>query len=284
MSFYKINRVLVAVDLSESSLNALDAAVNITKKHKASLHVLHVDENNFQTIDDVGTPYFSNTINAGDVITALVGAIQHAHNSKPIVSMEEGNVAESILKTSFLQQADLIVIGAHGASGYRDGFIGSNTYNVIKYASCPVLCIPQKTKITNFRRIVFPVRPVKGALMPYEVISHFTNPGTILEVMGLTYRVVTGATSAVLGTVINEINEQLKKDQVTVKPLWSEVGSIADEIVKYTNTTSPDLLVVTSALDVTTKPKYIGPHAQKIIHCSKAPVLSIKKITVPTLV
>ena len=32
MSFYKINRVLVAVDLSESSLNALDAAVNIAKK------------------------------------------------------------------------------------------------------------------------------------------------------------------------------------------------------------------------------------------------------------
>jgi len=284
MSIYKINRVLVAVDLSESSLNALDAAVNIAKKHKASLHVLHIDETNFQTIEDVGTRYFSNTINAGDVITALVGAIQNAHNIKPIVSMEEGNVAETIIKTSCLQHADLIVIGTHGASGYRDGFIGNNTYNVIKYASCPVLCIPQKKKLTNIRRIVFPVRPVTGALMPYEVISHFTNPGTILEVMGLTYRMIMDTANAVLSTVINEINEQLKKDQVIAKPLWNEAGSIPDEIVKYTNTTNPDLLVVTSALDVTSKPKYIGPHAQKIIHSSKAPVLSIKKITVPSFV
>ena len=134
MNGYKINRVLVPVDLSESSLNALDAAVAIAKKNKASLYVLHVDENNFQTIEDVGTRYFSNSMNSADVITALVGAIQHTHTIKPIVLMEEGNVAEMIMKTSFLQQADLIVIGTHGASGYRDGFIGNNTYNVIKYA------------------------------------------------------------------------------------------------------------------------------------------------------
>jgi nucleotide-binding universal stress UspA family protein len=284
MSVYKISSVLVPVDLSEGSLNALEAAVSIAKKHKADLQILHVDESILQTIEDVSTPYFSNSINAADVINALVGAIQHAHGIKPDVFMEEGGVTEAVIKTSFLQHTDLIVMGSHGASGYRDGFIGNNTYNVIKYAACPVLSVPQKKKLTGFKKILFPIRPVTGALMPYEIVSPFTNPNTVMEVLGLTYRMIIETTGSVLEAIVGEIKDQLKKDQVIAKPLWTEGNSIADEIVKYTNTTNPDLVVVTSALDVTSKPKYIGPHAQKIIHCSKAPVLSVKKLSVPSLV
>ena len=120
--------------------------------------------------------------------------------------------------------------------------------------------------------------------MPYEIVSLFTNPNTVMEVLGLTYRMITETAGAVLETIVGEIKDQLQKDEVLVKPLWSEAQSIADEIVKYANKTNPDLVVVTSALDATSKPKYIGPHAQKIIHCSKAPVLSIKKLSVPSLV
>jgi nucleotide-binding universal stress UspA family protein len=281
MTLYKMNRILVAVDLSESSLNALDTAVTIAKKHQASLHVLYVDENNFQSMEEVGTPYFSNSVNAADVITALVGAIQHKHNIKPVVSMQDGNVAETIIRSSFLLHADLIVMGAHGASGFRDGFVGSNTYNVIKYATCPVLMVPQKKKNNSFRKILFPIRPVTGALMSYDIVSQFTNPFTVMEVMGVSYRMILDTAGSVLDTIIGEIKDQLERDEVTAKPFWSEGASIADEILKHTNANT-DLVVVTSALDVTSKPKYIGPHAQKIIQSSKAPVLSIKKNTVPS--
>lgn len=284
MSDYKISNVLVPVDLSEASLNALDSAVNIAKKHKAALQVLHVDETDFRTIDEVGTPCYSNMVNATDVVTALVGAIQHAHGIKPVVLMEEGNVAEAIIKTAFLQHTDIIVMGSHGASGYRDGFIGNNTYNVIKHATCPVLSVPQKRKLSSFKKILFPIRPVTGALMPYEIVSPFTDPNTIMEVMGINYRMVVETTGSILETILAEIKNRLKKDEVIAKPLWSQGHSIADEIVNYANKTNTDLVVVTSALDVTSKARYIGPHAQKIIHCSKAPVLSIKKLSVPSLV
>ena len=48
MTVYKISHILVPVDLSESSLNALDTAVGLAKKHRATLHVLYVDESSFQ--------------------------------------------------------------------------------------------------------------------------------------------------------------------------------------------------------------------------------------------
>jgi nucleotide-binding universal stress UspA family protein len=105
-----------------------------------------------------------------------------------------------------------------------------------------------------------------------------------MEVMGINYRMIIDIADSVLETIVSEIKEQLRKDGVIAKPLWSDGHSIADEIVNYANKTNPDLVVVTSALDVTSKPRYIGPHAQKIIHCSKAAVLSIKKLSVPSLV
>lgn len=276
-----MTRILVPVDLSESSLNALHTAANLAKKHRASLHVLYVDESSFQTIEDMGTPYYSNLVNAGDVINALVGGIQDKFGVEPVVSMQEGNVAECIIKSSFLMHADLVVMGAHGASGYRDGFVGNNTYNVIKYAACPVLSVPQRKKVSAFKNILFPVRPVAGALSCYQVVSHFTSPSTVVEVMGLSNRMIVDTATSVLDTIISEINVQLQNDAVTVKPFWSEGNSIAEEIVRYSNNTS-DLVVVTSGLDVTSKPKYVGPHAQKIIHCSRVPVLSIKKNSVPS--
>lgn len=285
MSVYKINNVLAPVDLSESSLNALDAAVNIAKKHKAALHILHVEENGFYTTMDAGLSYFSNIADTtDDVITALIGAIQHTHGFKPDALQLEGNVSDTIIKTSVLQHADLIVMGAHGASGFRDGFIGNNTYNVIKYAACPVLSVPQKKKLSGLKKILFPIRPVTGALMPYEIVSHFTNPNTVMEVLGVSYRMILDTPNSVLETIVGEIKDQLKKDQVFARSLWSEGSNIAGEIVKYAHKINPDLVVVTSALDVTSKPRYIGPHAQKIIHCSKVPVLSIKKLSVPSLV
>src|SRR6476620_4355433 len=165
MNAYHIQRILVPIDLSETSLNALDAAVAIAQKHKAQILLLNVIESGFDSFsDDTGFFSVASMTNSSDVLTALAHAIQHTSELGPRVLQAEGNVVDTVLKTSLTCQADLIVMGTHGASGYRDSFIGSNTYNVIKHAHCPVLSIPPGRKYLNFRRPLFPIRPVSGAL------------------------------------------------------------------------------------------------------------------------
>ena len=281
MSLYRINNILVPIDLSESSLKALETAVIIAKRHNAFVQLLHVEENSFDDYEDISQSHFVSPGNAIDVINALLAAIHHTHGIKPELLQKEGNVSDNIIRASFLYHSDLIVMGAHGASGFREGFIGNNTYNVIKYAACPVLSVPHKKNSISFDKILFPIRPVSGALMPYSIVSYFTQPKTVIEVFGLSYRIVETGT-AVLDTLVNEIKGQLEKDRVLSKVVWSEGSTIADEILKYSNKVNPDLIVLTAALDATSKSKYIGPHAQKIIHCSKTSVLSIKKIGIPS--
>jgi nucleotide-binding universal stress UspA family protein len=50
--------------------------------------------------------------------------------------------------------ADLIVMGSHGASGLKEFFIGSNTEKVVRYANIPVLVIKNEMVNTDFSDIV----------------------------------------------------------------------------------------------------------------------------------
>jgi nucleotide-binding universal stress UspA family protein len=282
MSAYHIQKIVVPIDLSETSLNALDTAVSIAKKHRATIQLLNVVENNFDCLQD-DFSFSSSLINSADVLNALAGAVQHANDIKPEIIQLEGNVADSILKFTLTSQSDLVVMGTHGASGYRDGFIGSNTYCVLKHATCPVLIIPPKRKFLNFKKVLFPIRPVSGALMRYDVACHFLSASCSIEVLGLSYHKMETETN-VLDKIIDEIKDQLVADRIKVSANWNKGMMIPEDVLQFSQQNNCDLIIITSVLDFTTKPGFIGPHSQKILHCSKVPVLNIKKMAVPSWV
>jgi nucleotide-binding universal stress UspA family protein len=279
---YKIANILVAVDLSQSSLNALDTAVAIAVQHGAALHILYINERSYQNNDVIKLPSFQPRSQPTDVLYALGGAITYTYQIQPVFHEMEGNVPELILETAFTQRSDLIVMGKHGASGFRDDFIGSNTYQVIKHAHCPVLSVPNKKKVTSFNKILFPVRPVSRGLAAFEFVGCLSMPGATMDVLGLSYK-QTDADTGILSTIVDEIREELKKSEVIAHVDWGIGFSIGDEVINYALNHNPDLVVVTTALDVTSKPKYIGPHTQKIINSIKVPVLSLKNVPVPAM-
>ncbi len=50
-------------------------------------------------------------------------------------------------------QADLIVMGTHGASGVKNFFFGSNTSNMVAKSEVPVLAIPEKYQFEKIESI-----------------------------------------------------------------------------------------------------------------------------------
>lgn len=280
MTAYSIQKILVPVDLSETSLNALETAVAIAVKKGAIIQLINVIEPNYDICYDASVSSLANLTNSSDILHALIGAIQHKHSLTLKLIQEEGNVADVITRQALSQQSDLIVMGTHGASGYRDGFIGSNAYSVIKNARCPVLTVPPKKKFLSFKKILFPIRPVLGALSQYSIVAHFLNGSPSVDVLGLSYRAMERETS-VLEKLIEEVQQRFEANSVRSKALWGAGISVSEDVLTYANQSSPDLLVVTAGLDVIAKPHFIGPHTQKIIHAARVPVLNIKKISVP---
>ena len=171
MNTYSIKKILAPIDLSHTSLNALDTAVSIARNHNAALTSLNVSEAfvSLPTENILNTGFSRNS----DVLNALAGAILHKSDVSAEIIQRDGQVVESVIAASVKGAFDLIVVGTHGASGYRNGFVGSNAYGIIKYAFCPVLIIPPQEKYTAFKKVLFPIRPVAGALIRYDVVCHF---------------------------------------------------------------------------------------------------------------
>ena len=72
--------------------------------------------------------------------------------------------------------ADLIVMGSHGASGVKELVIGSNTERVVRNSSIPVLVVKNELKKTNFENIVFACDFSDEVIKPYHnFIKWFDN-------------------------------------------------------------------------------------------------------------
>jgi nucleotide-binding universal stress UspA family protein len=278
---YQINKILVPIDLTESSLNALETAISLAKKHGSLLYILNVEEPNFVIFSDepdlLSTSYKKNS---NDILEALINSITHVHALQPKLITNDGNVTEQIIKVCFSEQCDLIVMGSYGASGFREGFIGSNTYAVMKYAICPVLSVPVKKNYLSFKKVVFPIRPVSGALNKYDVVCHFLANNSVIDVLGLSYKRRENETT-ILNKIVEEVKEKLQSDKVSVTTVWGTGDTVSEDVINYSNQINPDMVVITPILDITTKNGFVGPHAQKIIHTCKSAVLSIKTIGVP---
>ena len=274
MTPYKLKNILVPLDLSETSLNALQTAVALAKKHDARIHLLYVDET-ILTLTHLPADFAGSTNGNQDVLSALSSSIKYENGVSPMVTVEKGCVVEAIARKSSAMQCDLIVMGSHGASGFRDDYIGSNAYDVIKYAMCPVLVVPPKRRFVSFRKVLFPIRPVSGALIPYKVAAHFLAAKSMVDVLGLSQLNIEKETT-MLDKIVSEIEEEVATDKVNMKTFWSNGQSVAADVLQFAQQNNSDLIVLTHALDAIPKPNFIGPHAQKVIHCSKIPLLSIK--------
>jgi len=272
---YSINKILVPVDLSETSLNALDAAVRIAKKHRAMITVLNINEHSFWPEED-GKFYNDPKRSGTDVLIALTNSIAHAEDLDCEFIQEEGHITESIIKFSRAEGCDLVVMGTHGASGYRDGFIGSNTYDVIRFSRRPVLTIPPKRKFNLFEKVLFPVRPVSGAMKRFNIAAHFLSDNAILDVLGLSYLKLERNT-AILDNLVDGLKDKRETTGIKIQTGWSRGNSISDDILEHSQHTKPDLIILASSLDAISKPDFIGPHAQRIINRSNIPLLTINE-------
>lgn len=216
MSRSVIRNSLVPVDLGETSLNAVESAASLAKKQEARLHLLQAAERG-PALNEGGTGPCSTAVNT-EVLAAVASAIRHRHELSPAVVRVEGNVTEGIAEAASLLPADPIMMGTHGASGVRDGFIGTNAYSTVKYSTCPVLTLPPGRKATALEKVLFPVRPVSGAWKNYTAVDRFLSCRVRADVFCVSNRTDDGL--ALPDGSVDETKEQSRWAGVATQLFW----------------------------------------------------------------
>lgn len=147
-----MKKILVPTDFSKEAEQALKVAAQLAKKHGSEIYLLHMLELPLDQVDAL-----SQYSELPEAMFFMKLAHQKFENTMAQDYLQGITVHETvdfnqtftgISNTCKEHDIDLIVMGSHGANGFKEMFIGSNTEKVVRTAEAPVLVI--KNDHTNF--------------------------------------------------------------------------------------------------------------------------------------
>ena len=143
--------IVVGVDGSDASRDALRWAAEEARLRSAPLVAVHAWS--FVPAQPIGDPGML-AVPAGDIAgqlgaesdAARIGldqAVEDALGADSEVELErrlvEGDAGEALVAAS--KDAQLVVVGLHGRSGFKAALLGSVSRHVVDHAACPVVVV-----------------------------------------------------------------------------------------------------------------------------------------------
>lgn len=145
-----IKNILVPIDFSDYSKNALKYAVEFAKTFSAKLYLIYVVEPMIYPADfsmgQIAIP--STDINiknrAEEEFKKLTDEIDNSLQVESII--KTGKPFVEINETALEKDIDLIIIATHGHTGVEHLLFGSTAEKVVRKAPCPVLTLREPIK------------------------------------------------------------------------------------------------------------------------------------------
>jgi nucleotide-binding universal stress UspA family protein len=160
MKTIEMKKVLIALDYDPTAQKVAAAGFSLAKCMRAEVILLHVISERVYYSSTEYSPIMG--LNSGmdfgpidlDSIDGLkkvslhfLGKLKdHFEDKSAQVLVEEGDFAESILKTAKDLNIDIIVMGSHSRKWLEEILVGSVTENVLHHTTIPLFIIPTRKR------------------------------------------------------------------------------------------------------------------------------------------
>ena len=296
---FKIDKILVPLDFSPASMEALGYAVSLAKQFHAAIHLVHVyPSDEASSVPGTGHLLFQSAEAIERLNEELTGIhSKHVPTFRPeSCHIRGGRPYEQIVSVARELDADLIVISTRGHSGLKHLLLGSTAERVVRNAPCPVLVTrkrKQKSKAnskTFVRTILVPTdfsqcslagteyaaflaRMVGATLRFFHAMYPYTNY-VFIDRAGVR---LSGLAEAVEQTARQEMDALKKMDFLRGVAVQTELlpGLAADEICAAAGEPDVDLIVTSTHGRTGLKHVLIGSVAEHVARYAERPVLVV---------
>jgi nucleotide-binding universal stress UspA family protein len=143
-------RVLVGIDDSEVSHEALEWALRLTTPEAGALDVLHCHDTSYALVlhqagasaEHLAAYYRRMQTEAEGKLRALLGpSLEHGVDLRALV--RSGDPRAELLRVAREQGTELLVLGKHARQGLGHSLLGSVAEACLRRAECDVLVVPQ---------------------------------------------------------------------------------------------------------------------------------------------
>lgn len=234
--------VVVPVDFSPGSINALQYAIDLNHGKEVVIHIIHCYQ---ELVNDVnGVPYMDQyqIDNLNNRMEGLVSKYANDESNNGLIIHGEviiGSPIANIQRVSKEHDNTILFMGSSGTSGVYKVLIGSMTRAMLKRAVKPMFIIPPEQKYVPWHSIAWTVdryaddRKVFGALNP--IICEFNPTLHLLHCNA-------NDSSEFKFEIVNDIGKSYQPNMV--KKHLLEGKNVAESIESYVNTHDVQLLVM----------------------------------------
>jgi nucleotide-binding universal stress UspA family protein len=279
MTQTKKNVMLVPVDFSEISLNALEHAAQTAKHFDNDLIILSIVEENlltsiFSNNEEKEAQAREKTI---PELEKLAISIEEKYGVSCKPEVRVGRIYKTVIETAVEFGCDCIIMGTHGASGFTR-IVGSNAGKVINYSTVPVIVV-KSNKVNNaYKNIVFPLDLSVESKQKVKMAIH----------LGKSYK-------STIHILYNKVSDEFLNNKMianlhqvenifiengiefTVKEVDESSSDFAEETLKFAEYSQADLIMImTQSEDKAFTEYLIDTYAQRIVNAEgTVPVMCV---------
>lgn len=271
-----MKKILVAVDFSECSINALEHALTIARKAEANLEMAFVIKpESTREMFTEGPQTLGAMVK--DKFEELVRKYQHQLGKQKLTyTIAEGKIYKEIVRLAEHKDVFLVVIGTHGASGFEEFWIGSNAYRIVMACPKPTISIRGGVNIDrHLERIVLPIDSTKETRQKVPFTAYI---GGVFQAEIHILRVYTTEVEDIR-RLIDDYSEQVMKhlEEENIRYVLESVAAenLTDATIDYAYKVDANLISIMTEQEKAAKNLLLGPYAQQMVNHSPFPVLCI---------
>jgi nucleotide-binding universal stress UspA family protein len=269
-----MKKILVAMDFSDSSLNAFQHALSIAEKFKSDITLLWNE-----TKDSIRHLGLKGGENVKTVAENKLKEIADKYNNQNIsinYSLTVGTTYKEVVRVSKELDVDLIVVGHHGTHGVRRFFIGDNANKIIALAKCPVLTIRlHRTINQGLDKIVMAIDNTLETRQKVPITTDFAKRfGAEVHIIGI-YSSSVSTMKMKVDSYVKQAYAGLRTKGIPVKTHFVKTTNISKTILNYANQVNANLIVTMVDTEFFTSDVFLGKQGQQLVNQSHIPVLSV---------
>jgi nucleotide-binding universal stress UspA family protein len=301
----RIRNLLVPIDFSPSSLEAVEFALPLLKKFGAALHLLHVFEPDYPLAAMAAMPLIVPELEVGRRVRRHLRDVAKKYGIElgpRNIHALKGRPFEEICRLARETGSGLVVISTRGNTGLKHLLLGSTAERVVRYSPCPVLVVRgadrkkkagrngRSPRALGFKKLLVPIDfsdcSMKGLDYARSLAKQFGSTLVLLHSVHLEYYVASDeyarydlpllmreaekAAKEQMRTLVRQTNWEGLKVETTL-----EVGHAGQEICDRAKDRGADLIVTSTHGNTGLKHILLGSTAEFVVRHAHCPVLVV---------
>ncbi len=274
-----MKNIIVGIDFSVGSMNAMKHAVSLSIRLKANLTLLYSLTPDAKIIEETNITLRSNILSIAEkkLIELTDYCQKHIHHTKVKYKIRIGKAAREMSNEVKEQGHALVVVGTHGTSGFEEMFIGSNAMRIISLCDCPILTVRDTVNIhrdlTDIVVIIDSSRETLQKIKTAAVLAkEFQAKVHLVGLYTSKYRDL----RVLVDAYLNKAEVYLNKRDIRLDSTVIESDKDPKQVIEIAENLKANLIIAMKETDLYGDDAFVlTSFSQKLVNRSSIPVLSI---------